>query len=453
MLVFMKGLFICIFTAVFSMSLNAQSIRSAQPTQLGQTPLSLSVDSAMPKLEKLYLHFHQYPELSYQEQETARMMAKTMAEMGVEVTSDIGGHGVVGIYENGDGPTLLIRTDLDALPITEQTQKPYASRVTQLDKNNQEVGVMHACGHDIHMVSLLGTAEQLIKKKHDWQGTLILLAQPAEEVGGGAKAMLKDGIFSDFPLPDYILALHVNAELPAGQVGITSGYALANVDSVDINIKGVGGHGAYPHETIDPIVLASRMVLALQTIGSREISPLEPSVITVGAIQGGTKHNIIPNEVQLALTLRSYNPQVRLQQIDALKRMVNGIAMSAGVPQDLMPELIVHEDERIPSTYNDPALTAQIKRSIEAELGADNVLILPAVMAGEDFGLYGKTKEKRPISLFWLGSVNKGKYANSLTKEEALPSLHSSQFAPDYPVTIHTGVRAMTSSAMGLFNQ
>ncbi|WP_299490463.1 amidohydrolase [uncultured Shewanella sp.] len=446
----MKGFFIFTYMSIFSISI------AAQPTSnhpLGETPLSLSIDTAMPRLEKLYLHFHQFPELSYQEQQTAKVMANTLVELGVNVTSNIGGHGVVGVYENGEGPTLLIRTDLDALPVKEQTQKPYASKVIQLDKDNNEVGVMHACGHDIHMVSLLGTAEQLIKNKQDWQGTLVLLAQPAEEVGGGAKAMLADGIFNNFPLPDYILALHVNAELPAGQVGITSGYALANVDSVDIKIKGVGGHGAYPHDTIDPIVLASRMVLALQTIGSREISPLEPSVITVGAIQGGTKHNIIPNEVQLALTLRSYNPQVRLQQIDALKRMVKGIAISAGIPQHLMPELIVHEEERIPSTYNDPALTAQIKQSIVAELGADNVIKLPAVMAGEDFGLYGKTAEQRPISLFWLGAVNKGKYANSLTEEEALPSLHSSQFAPDYPVTIHTGVRAMTASALGLFNQ
>ena len=336
-------------------------------------------------------------------------------------------------------------------PVTENTQKPYASKVIQLDSENNEVGVMHACGHDIHMVSLIGTAEQLISRKQDWQGTLVLLAQPAEEVGGGAKAMLKEGLFTNYPLPDHILALHVNAGMPAGQVGITPGYALANVDSVDIRVRGIGGHGAYPHKTIDPIVLASRMVLALQTIASREISPLEPNVMTVGSIQGGTKHNIIPNEVKLALTLRSYNPEVRLQQITALKRLVKGIAMSAGVPDDLAPVVLVHEEERIPSTYNDPELTEQISRSIVAELGQSKVLTVPPVMAGEDFGLYGQTKENRPIALFWLGAVNKGKYANSLHNDEPLPSLHSSQFAPDYPITIHTGVRAMTASAIGLF--
>ncbi|MCL1123505.1 M20 metallopeptidase family protein [Shewanella surugensis] len=448
----MKGLFTAFYVPflVFSVNLYAQQVSN---NEFGETRLSLSVDKAMPRLEKLYLHFHQHPELSYQEQQTAKIMAETLSELGVDVTSNVGGYGVVGVYENGDGPTLLIRTDLDALPVTEQTQKPYASKVTQLDKDSNEVGVMHACGHDIHMVSLIGTAEQLIHRKQDWQGTLVLLAQPAEEVGGGAKAMLEAGIFSDYPIPDYILALHVSADMAAGQVGITSGYALANVDSVDIRVKGVGGHGAYPQLTIDPIVLASRMVLALQTIASREISPLEPNVMTVGSIQGGTKHNIIPNEVKLALTLRSYNPEVRLQQIASLKRMVKGIAMSAGVPNDLAPVVFVHEEERIPSTYNDPALTAQVSRSIAAELGSNNVLKVPAVMAGEDFGLYGQTKERRPISLFWLGAVNKGKYANSVSSGEPLPSLHSSQFAPDYPITIHTGVRAMTASAIGLFNQ
>lgn len=448
----MKGLFTTFYTSVFVFSVSALA-QQVPNNKLGETSLSLSVDKAMPRLEKLYLHLHQNPELSYQEQKTANVIAENLTDLGVGVTQNVGGYGVVGVYENGEGPTVLIRTDLDALPVTEQTQKPYASKVVQLDSDSNEVGVMHACGHDIHMVSLIGTAEQLIYRKEDWQGTLVLLAQPAEEVGGGAKAMLKEGLFTNYPLPDYILALHVNAGMPAGQVGITPGYALANVDSVDIRVRGVGGHGAYPHKTIDPIVLASRMVLALQTISSREISPLEPNVMTVGSIQGGTKHNIIPNEVKLALTLRSYNPEVRLQQITALKRLVKGIAMSAGVPDDLAPVVLVHEEERIPSTYNDPELTEKISQSIVAELGSNNVLAPPPVMAGEDFGLYGQTKESRPISLFWLGAVNKGKYANSLHNGEPLPSLHSSKFSPDYPITIHTGVRAMTASAIGLFNQ
>jgi len=303
------------------------------------------------------------------------------------------------------------------------------------------------------MTSLIGTAQQLIQHKADWKGTLMMVAQPAEEVGGGAKAMLKQGLFSQFPTPNAVLGLHVSASIPAGKVGVVSGYALANVDSVDINIKGKGGHGAYPHTTIDPVVLAARTVLALQTIPSREISPLEPNVVTVGSIHGGSKHNIISNEVMLQLTLRSYNPEVRTQQIEAIKRITRGIAISAGLPEGLMPEVKVHDDETIPSTYNDPTLAAKVKASIEDEIGANNGEIAPPVMAGEDFGLYGRTAEKVPITLFWLGAVEPTLYADSVTKGISLPSLHSSQFAPDYPVTIATGVKAMTRTAMDLFNQ
>lgn len=312
---------------------------------------------------------------------------------------------------------------------------------------------MHGCGHDIHMTSLIGTAQQLVAQKDNWQGTLMMVAQPAEEVGGGAKAMLKQGLFSDFATPDYVLGLHVSASIPAGKVGITPGYALANVDSVDITVKGEGGHGAYPHLTKDPIVLASRIVLALQTITSRELSPLEPSVITVGSIHGGSKHNIISNEVKLQLTLRSYNPDVRLAQIAAIKRLTKGIAISAGLDEARYPEVYVHEDERIPSTYNDPELTNKVQASIRAEIGTDNVVQADAVMAGEDFGLYGLTAEKRPISLFWLGAVPPSEYQHSIETGASLPSLHSSQFAPDYPATIQTGVRAMSRSAIDLFNQ
>ncbi|QQX79075.1 amidohydrolase [Shewanella sp. KX20019] len=415
--------------------------------------LSDSVDKAMPKLEQLYLHLHQNPELSYQEKSTSARMAKELAALGFEVTEQFGGYGVVGIYKNGAGPTVMIRADTDGLPIIEETGKPYASTVTTTDASNNTVGIMHGCGHDIHMTSLIGTAQQLVANKADWQGTLMMVAQPAEEVGGGAKAMLKQGLFTQFPAPDYVIGLHVSAGIPAGKVGIAPGYALANVDSVDIKVKGKGGHGAYPHATKDPVVLASRIVLALQTISSREISPLEPNVITVGSIHGGSKHNIISDEVKLQLTLRSYNPDVRLQQIEALKRLTKGIAISAGLPGELMPEVYVHEDERIPSTYNDPTLAANVQASIEQEIGAENVLKSEPVMAGEDFGLYGLTAEKRPITIFWLGAVEPDAYQISLDKGEALPSLHSSQFAPDYPLTINTGVRVMSRSAMNLFNQ
>ncbi|NOU51408.1 amidohydrolase [Pseudoalteromonas sp. JBTF-M23] len=417
------------------------------------TPLASSVNDDMAQLESLYLHLHQNPELSYHEKNTAAHLAKELKQLGFDVAEHIGGHGVVGLFKNGEGPTVMIRADTDGLPIVEQTGKPYASKVKTLDKNNNEVGVMHGCGHDIHMTSFIGAAKQLIALKSQWRGTLMMVAQPAEEVGAGAKAMLKEGLFSQFAKPDHVLGLHVSASVPAGKVAIAPGYALANVDSVDITVKGKGGHGAYPHTTVDPVVLASRIVLALQTITSREISPLQPSVITVGSIHGGSKHNIISNEVTLQLTLRSYDPHVREQQISTLKRLTKGIALSAGLPEDMAPVVYVHEEETIPSTYNDPALAERVTQAIKKELGEDNVWKSEPVMAGEDFGLYGLTDEDVPITIFWLGGVEPTLFEKARSNGETLPSLHSSKFAPDYAKTIHTGVRAMTASALDLFNQ
>jgi amidohydrolase len=290
------------------------------------TTLELKLDKTMPAIEKFYLDLHQSPELSYHEQETGEKLATKLRALGYEVTDNVGGFGVVGLYKNGDGPTIMIRTDTDGLPIIEQTGKSYASTVTVINDEGANVGVMHGCGHDIHMSSFIGTAQQLMLHKDAWQGTLMMVAQPAEEVGGGAKAMLKEGLFSKYPTPDHVIALHVSASVPAGQVSMKNEYTMASVDSVDITVKGKGGHGAYPHMTIDPVVIASRIVLALQTITSRELSPLEPSVITVGSIHGGAKHNVISNEVKLQLTLRSYNPKIREQQIAAIKRITKGIA-------------------------------------------------------------------------------------------------------------------------------
>ena len=450
-------------SAGFAVIPKALSISLVMATMMGSSSLvsvsaqaenlDSSVMKSMPKLEALYTHLHQYPELSYQEKNTSARMAKELKNLGFEVTDNFGGYGVVGIYKNGTGPVVMIRADIDGLPIIEQTGKSYASKVTTVDEHNNTVGIMHGCGHDIHMTSFIGAAEQLMKHKSDWKGTLMMVAQPAEEVGGGAKAMLKQGLFRKFPTPDSVIGLHVSAGIPAGKVGVVSGYALANVDSVDISIKGKSGHGAYPHLTIDPVVLAARTVLALQTIPSREVSPLEPNVVTIGSIHGGSKHNIISNEVKLQLTLRSYNPEVREQQIAAIKRITKGIAISAGLPEELMPEVYVHDDETIPSTYNEPQLAAKVQASIETELGKHNVVIAPPVMAGEDFGLYGRTEQNVPITLFWLGAVEPAAYQASLDSGEALPSLHSSLFAPDYPLTIKTGVRAMTRTAIDLFNQ
>lgn len=422
-------------------------------TNLHALDLNKSVQQSLPKLNQLYLHLHQNPELSYQEEQTGKRLAKELKQLGFEVTSNVGGYGVVGLYKNGNGPTVMIRADTDGLPIVEQTGKPYASKVKVLDKHNNQVGVMHGCAHDIHMTSMIGTAEQLMKHKDQWQGTLMMVAQPAEEVGGGAKAMIKEGLFKQFAKPDYVLGLHTSASLPAGQVAIAPGYALANVDSVDIAVKGKGGHGAYPHTTIDPVVLASRIVLGLQTITSREISPLKPSVITVGSIHGGSKHNIISNEVKLQLTLRSYDPAVREQQIAAIKRLTAGIAQSAGLDESLYPEVVVHESESIPSTYNNPELATRMTNSIKKELGDSQVVKAEPVMAGEDFGLFGRTEENIPITIFWLGGVEPNSYKAAMQSGEPLPSLHSSKFAPDYELAVHTGVRAMTASALDLFKQ
>ncbi|GAA80763.1 MULTISPECIES: M20 metallopeptidase family protein [unclassified Pseudoalteromonas] len=415
--------------------------------------LDLNLSKAMPAIEKFYLDLHQSPELSYHEQETGKKIADRLTQLGFKVTSNVGGFGVVGIYKNGEGPTVMIRTDTDGLPIIEQTGKSYASKVKVTDEHGAKVGVMHGCGHDIHMSSFIGTAEQLITHKKQWQGTLMMIAQPAEEVGGGAKAMLSEGLFSKYAKPDHIIALHVSASVPAGKISMKNEYTMASVDSVDITIKGKGGHGAYPHTTIDPVVIASRTVLALQTITSRELSPLEPSVITVGSIHGGSKHNVISDEVKLQLTLRSYNPDVRSAQIAAIKRITAGIAQSAGLDESNYPVVYVHEDESIPSTYNNPAQTDIVRNSIASAIGDTNVLETQAVMAGEDFGLYGRTDENIPITLFWLGGVNQAQYADSIKTGEVLPSLHSSKFAPDYKVAIPTGIKAMSNAAVALFNK
>ena len=415
--------------------------------------LDLNLSKAMPAIEKFYLDLHQSPELSYHEQKTGKKIADRLTQLGFKVTSNVGGFGVVGIYKNGEGPTVMIRTDTDGLPIIEQTGKSYASKVKVIDEHGAKVGVMHGCGHDIHMSSFIGTAEQLIAHKKQWQGTLMMVAQPAEEVGGGAKAMLSEGLFSKYAKPDHIIALHVSASVPAGKVSMKNEYTMASVDSVDITIKGKGGHGAYPHTTIDPVIIAARTVLALQTITSRELSPLEPSVITVGSIHGGSKHNVISDEVKLQLTLRSYNPNVRSAQIAAIKRITAGIAQSAGLNESNYPVVYVHEDESIPSTYNNPAQTDIVRNSIASAIGDTNVLETQAVMAGEDFGLYGRTDENIPITLFWLGGVNQAQYADSIKTGEVLPSLHSSKFTPDYKVAIPTGIKAMSNAAVALFNK
>ncbi|WP_170308298.1 M20 metallopeptidase family protein [Parashewanella tropica] len=413
---------------------------------------SKAMKELIPKLEKLYLHFHQYPELSFHENKTSQIISQQLKTLGFDVTDHYGGYGVVGLYKNGKGPTVMIRTDMDALPVTEETGLSYASKVTSKNSQGETIGVMHACGHDLHMTSFIGTATMLMNKKDQWHGTLIMIAQPAEEYGAGAKAMLDAGLYKDFPVPDHIIGLHDHAGLPAGKVAIAPNYIMANVDSVDITVKGISGHGAYPNKTIDPIVIASRIVLALQTIVSREISPLDPSLITVGVINGGTKRNIIGNKVLLQLTVRSYNPKVRKKLLSSIKRTAKYIAKSAGVNDKLLPDVKVYKDESGDAVFNDPKQTAKVKSFITAAIGKDNVVHAEQSMVGEDVSQYALTKEKIPLTFFWLGAVNPKTYAESIKNGTELPTLHSSKFAPDYPLAIKTGVKAMTASAIGLFN-
>ncbi|MEE8294977.1 MAG: amidohydrolase [Sphingomonadales bacterium] len=412
-----------------------------------------AIDEDYAYLEELYLYLHQNPELSYQEEQTMHKIAAELDGLGFDVTENVGGFGLVGVLKNGEGPTVMIRTDLDALPLQEQTGKPYASVAKAINQVGDEVFVMHACGHDIHMSAFVGTARRLVELKDQWRGTLVMIGQPAEERGGGARAMLEDGLYERFPLPDYNLALHDGAGAPAGMVGYTPGYALANVDSVDIVVHGIGGHGAYPHTTKDPVVLAAQIVVELQTLVSRVISPLEPGVVTVGSIHGGTKHNIISDEVKLQLTVRSYTDEVRATLLDGIKRIAENLGRAAGLPEDKLPEVTVREDEHTPSTYNDPALSERLSNAMRTAQAAGIIIETPPVMGGEDFSEFGRTDEKIPSFIFWIGAVNPEEYAATIAAGGTFPSLHSPFFAPDPEPTIKTGVRAMTIAALELLGK
>ena len=401
------------------------------------------------EIVNLYKFLHTNPELSWQEDKTASHLANILETYGYKVTRGVGKKGVVAILENGKGPTLMIRADMDALPIEEKTNLEYASKVRQINRFGKEVPVMHACGHDIHMSVLIGTAKNLISMKDKWSGTLMLVLQPAEEVGQGSLAMLEDGLFKKFPRPDFNLALHVGGMAPAGTIGYQLGYAMANVDSVDIIVNGVGGHGAYPHTAIDPIVLASQIVIALQTIVSRKIDPLEPAVVTVGSIHGGFKHNIISEEVRLQLTLRSYSDEVREKTIEEIKKIVKGLSIAAGLPENKMPKVLL-KDEYTPALYNDPEFSKKVLNFISKEIGDENVNEIPAVMGGEDFARYGRQDPKIPSLLFWLGGTSKENWKKYQNNEIEMVSIHSPFFAPDPKPTITTGIKAMTASALGL---
>ncbi|MFC2098233.1 M20 family metallopeptidase [Bacteroidota bacterium] len=393
--------------------------------------------------KSLYQHLHQNPELSFEEFKTAARMSTELENLGFDISRNIGGNGFVGILRNGEGPVVMLRTDIDALPLEEKTGLPFKSK---------SPGVMHACGHDMHMIVWLGTAKVLSDMKDSWNGTLMMVAQPAEERGGGANAMIADGLFKRFPVPDYALAYHVNTELEAGTIGYRAGPFFAGDGSVDITVKGVGGHGARPHLAVDPVVLASRMVLAFQTIPSREISPLQPSVVTVGSIHGGTVHNIIPDEVKMQLTIRFYDDNVYSEIIEALHRISEGIAQSAGLPESLYPE-IESSDHPSPPVVNNDKLTRDAVGSFTSVLGEDNVIEVDPVMTAEDFAQYGRTPEKVPIAMFWLGTVNPAKFKAHNTNGTPLAHLHNPEFYPDFTPSYETGVLGMSKVILDLFNR
>lgn len=401
------------------------------------------IDRALPELSTLYRHLHTHPELSFKEVETARRIADELRRAGAEVTTGVGQLGVVGVLRNGDGPMILVRSDLDALPVTEQTGLPYASKATTTDDDGNDVGVMHACGHDIHMTCLVGTARWLADHKDRWKGTVLLIGQPAEEKVGGAEKMLDDGLYERFGTPDAALALHVAHDLETGKVGYGSGPVMAGSTSVDLHVKGRGGHGAMPHNTVDPIVLAAALILDLQTIVSREIKPIDPAVITVGAIHGGTKHNIIPSDVHLQLTLRAFSGDVRAQLISGIERRAKGLALAHDAPEPTMKV-----SDGTPPTINTPELVDRVVPALTASLGASNVVIVEPTMGAEDFGLFGRGGV--PTFMFRLGTIPPDRVAKAGQPGGELPSLHSSLYAPDPEPSIRTGIQAMTAAVCRL---
>ncbi len=400
----------------------------------------------MKSLEELYLYLHQHPELSFAEKRTSERIAAEWRAAGYEVTGNVGGYGVVGLLRNGDGPTVMLRTDLDALPVRELNRIPYSSTVQVAAEGGGVTGVMHACGHDVHMTSLTGVARYLAAHRDLWSGTLMLVGQPAEERGAGARAMLEDGLFERFPTPDFALALHVAADKPAGTVGVRPGYAMANVDSVDVTMRGRGGHGSKPETTIDPIMQAAELVVSLQTIVSREVAPIESAVVTVGSIHGGTKHNIIGDECKLQLTVRSYSAEVRRHLLEAIERKARAVAAGARAAE---PEVVFSEGT--PSLFNDEDLARRLAGVFERAVGKENIVEVPPSMGGEDFSQYGLAGV--PILMYALGSVSKERLRQYEAEGVPPPSLHSALYYPDYEETLRTGVTTMAAAVLELMKR
>ena len=427
----------------------AAAIAFASPVHANDLRASLEED--MPGLMELYRDLHANPELSFEEHKTAAKLAKRMRDLGFEVTEGVGQTGVVSVMRNGDGPVVMLRADMDGLPVIEQTGLPFASTVQATPNSGVTTGVMHACGHDTHMTGFIGAAQLLAERKDQWQGTLVMILQPAEELGLGALAMLEDGLYERFPKPDYAIAFHdAAAPAPAGTIGYTPGYALANVDSVDITVKGIGGHGAYPHTTVDPVVLGSAIVMKLQTVVSRSSSPLDPAVITVGSFHAGAKHNIISDEARLQLTVRSYSDESRQLLLDGIRRVAKGEAITAGLPEELHPVVTV-EDPYTPSTFNDPDFSEERAAAFKARFGEDRVFVAPAVMGGEDFSQFRRADPEGVKSMiFWISGTPEEMLTALREEGKPLPSLHSPFWAPDAEAVVRTGAEALASAALDL---
>ncbi len=407
------------------------------------------VAAAMPALIELYRDLHANPELSFQEFETAAKLAARARALGFEVTEGVGKTGVVAVMKNGEGPVVMLRADMDGLPVVEQTGLPYASTRRAVPASGVETGVMHACGHDTHMAAWIGTAQLMAARRNQWQGTLVMILQPAEEIGEGALAMLEDGLYTRFPKPDYVLAFHDAAQAPAGMIGYSKGFALANVDSVDVVVPGIGGHGAYPHTTKDPVVIAASIVTRLQTLVSRELNPLDPAVVTVGSFQAGSKHNIISDEARLQITVRSYADETRDHLLKGIERIARGEAIAAGMPDDKLPRVTV-QVPYTPATYNTPDFTDQVMAGLKTRFDG-RVFEVPSVMGGEDFGQFLRADPDNIKSLiFWVGGAPMADWERAQKGEIELPSLHSPFWAPDAPVVIATATEALVAATLEL---
>jgi hippurate hydrolase len=422
--------------------------------------LRIQVDTELPPLLTLYRDLHAHPELSRHEEHASAILAAELRKAGYTVTDHIGkyadggsGFGIVALMKNGPGPTVLVRTELDALPVEEKTGASFASTVRSKNAAGQDVGVMHACGHDLHMMSLLGTALALARSKDRWSGTVMLIAQPAEETVEGARAMLNDNFYARFGKPDYALALHNEPTLEAGKVGLVAGPVYASATTIEVRIRGIGGHGAHPESTKDPVVMAAQYVMAIQTIVSRQTLPLEPAVVTVGSIHGGSKNNIIPDEVVLELTVRAFNEDVRRNIVASLDRIARGIALAAGVPEDRAPIMKVFDNESVPATYNDPKLVERLRGAFTGALGKDSVVDLKPIMVSEDFGLFGLEGHQIPLVLFLLGTSSPEQLAESRRTGKPVPSLHSNKFLPDAEPALRTGITATTSAVLDLLKK